>query len=583
MALHYHLTFGSQVIFTYGPLGFLAVGNALGMTTWYGDLALISLLNAILVRYLLSVAILQAARRTYGLLAGFLLAVVGVAIASAEFADLSILLIALVWAARTRLDLRTELIVCAVAGGAAAVELLEKVSLGATAVVMVAIYALSMNRGRRRALSAAAGGAGFVVVLALLWIALDQPLTALPGYIRVSYEITSGYSAAMSATQSGIGWALTAAFVLGAYGLWAVGHATRDMVTRRRVGVTLLWLLFWFSAFKEGFVRADSSHAAIFFGAMVGGLFAFRLRWGYRKLGLIGLAMAVCVSLASLGASFTQVVHPAGSVSAMVSDAHQLISPGDRSKLVRKTRSNVLKAEPLPRGSLALLRGHTVAIYPEEIAVVWAYRLNWQPLPVLQSYSAYTSWLDNKDAEFLASRRAPSRLIVQAGWQSIDYRFLSFDEPKTALQIFCRYKPLLRNEQYGIFARTSDRCSRPKPIETIRAAWGQTIHVPTPPGSRWLVIGKILGTQPSGLEALVGALFKPAERAITIRSTWLRLVPGTAGDGLPLLTSGGVDYPYPYSVTAEASTFVVTKGSGPQPSSHDALTYRFFAIRVGRQ
>jgi len=81
----------------------------------------------------------------------------------------------------------------------------------------------------------------------------------------------------------------------------------------------------------------------------------------------------------------------------------------------------------------------------------------------------------------------------------------------------------------------------------------------------------------------VGALFKPAERAITIRSTGCGWFPGTAGDGLPLLTSGGVDYPYPYSVTAEASTFVVTKEADRNHRRTTALTYRFFAIRVGRQ
>jgi len=89
----------------------------------------------------------------------------------------------------------------------------------------------------------------------------------------------------------------------------------------------------------------------------------------------------------------------------MVSDAHQLISPGDRSKLVRKTRSNVLKAEPLPRGSLALLRG-TQWHLSGEIAVVWAYRLNW-PVACAAELLGVHVWLDNKDAEFLASRRAP--------------------------------------------------------------------------------------------------------------------------------------------------------------------------------
>jgi hypothetical protein len=580
MALHFHLSFGSQVVFTYGPLGFLEVGNNLGMTTWYDGMALLALLNAVWMRFALSAAVFYAARRTYGLVAGFLLAIVGVSFASTQFADLVILLIALMWASRKQLEGRDELIFCALAGAGAAVELLEKVSLGATAAVMVAVYALSASRGRRRVPTLTAG-ASFIVVLVLIWIALGQSLGALPIYVWASYQISSGYSAAMSIAQAGYGWSFTAAFVLGVYGLWAVRHSARDALPLRRAGLVVIWILFWFSAFKEGFVRQDSAHVPVFFGAMVGGLFAFRFAAGQRKLGLAGLATAVCASLASMGLSFGDVVHPAGSVSTMVSDARQLIVPGDRSKLVAETRANVLNAEALPKGSLALLRGHTVALYPIELDVIWAYRLRWSPLPVLQSYSAYTPWLDHKDASFLASARAPSRLIVQSGSGSIDGRFLGFDEPATTLQIFCRYRPLLRTPKYGIFAHTGDRCSKPRAIKTLQASWGETVHVPTPPGRRSLVIAQIIGTQPAGFEKLAGVLFKPDQRGIIINGTAdLRLVSGTAADGLPLLTSDGVDYQWPYTVTPEARTIAVTRGSGPQSSTANALTYRFSVVTV---
>ena len=53
--------------------------------------------------------------------------------------------------------------------------------------------------------------------------------------------------------------------------------------------------------------------------------------------------------------------------------------------------------------ALALLRGHTVAVEPYENQLAWAYRLKWRPLPVLQSYTAYTTGLDQEDASFAAS------------------------------------------------------------------------------------------------------------------------------------------------------------------------------------
>ena len=584
MALHFHLAFGRDVVFTYGPLGFLTVANSSGMAAWYGSLAVVAVLYTIVLRYLLAVAVFNGARLTYGRLPGFLLAVVGVSIVATQFADLTLVLIALVWVMRRRLAPRDELIFVGIAASAAAIESLQKVSVGATAVVMVGVYVLTANGGRRRPVGTGVAAATFVVVLVLLWLAIGQPLGALPQYIRASYEVSSGYSAAMSSgSLPGYGWALTAALVLGGCGVWAALHATRDLERRRRVGVLLLWVLFWFSAFKEGFVREDTLHLPIFFGAMVGAIFAFPLRRGYRRFGIECLALVVCAWLVIAGAAFTDVVHPWSSPSALASDVRRVVDSADRARIVRHNRKQVLGGEPLlPKGSLALLRGRTVAVYPTELDVVWAYRLDWRPLPVLQSYQAYTSWLDRLDANWLESKKAPARLIIQAGFEDIDFRFLGFDQPFAAVQILCRYRPLLGDEHYLILARASDRCSAPHWIKTVRARWGQTVHVPTPPRHSF-VIGEVLGTQPAGLEKLVGVLYKPDSPGILLNGMSFRLIAGTAADGLPLVTSPGVDFPSPYGVTAQAQTLAVTDGSGQQSRAPDAITYKFFAISVARR
>jgi len=122
------------------------------------------------------------------------------------------------------------------------------------------------------------------------------------------------------------------------------------------------------------------------------------------------------------------------------------------------------------------------------------YRLNWQPLPVLQSYSAYTSWLDKQGRGI--PRFASSAFKADRAGGLAEHRLPlpQFPmKPKTALQIFCRYKPYCATSNTGsshvpvTAARDRNRSRR-----YVRPG-GQTIHVPTPPGSRWLVIGKILG------------------------------------------------------------------------------------------
>ena len=58
---------------------------------------------------------------------------------------------------------------------------------------------------------------------------------------------------------------------------------------------------------------------------------------------------------------------------------------------------------------MTALAGHTLAAETLEDGITFAYPgLRWDPEPVLQSYSAYTSYLDKLDASFLSSPGRPN-------------------------------------------------------------------------------------------------------------------------------------------------------------------------------
>ncbi len=59
MALHYRITFGNHLIFTYGPLGFLSVP-----TLWYSGTGIIAFLYVVLMRVALAAAVF-AGRETH--------------------------------------------------------------------------------------------------------------------------------------------------------------------------------------------------------------------------------------------------------------------------------------------------------------------------------------------------------------------------------------------------------------------------------------------------------------------------------------------------------------------------------------
>ena len=89
---------------------------------------------------------------------------------------------------------------------------------------------------------------------------------------------------------------------------------------------------------------------------------------------------------------------------------------------------------------LSLMRGKTVYVSPWEETVIWSHpHIRFDPLPVVQDYSAYTPTLDQLDARFLVSVQAPQYILRQPT-DALDGRNPIFEPPATQLAIECRYR-----------------------------------------------------------------------------------------------------------------------------------------------
>ena len=568
MAVHDGITFGTHAIFSYGPLGFLTY-----QFLWYGHLGAASFLYALLIRFAAALAVFLGARRTFGGPAAFVIAVI-VASIDDQLLEMVAFLIAVVWAMTAAISRRAALEVSIAAGAFSGFELLGKVSIGIALAAMTVVLVLSLPRRRRDYALAAAGA--LVVTLLVFWVLTGQALGALPNYIENSEQVVSGYAAAMSLGLPGLGWESAAALFGLAIGLWGAFHMTADGEPRERWGVALIWVTFWFFAFKEGFVRHDSGHAAYFFESLLGGFFAFRWRADHRLPALAAAAALLSITLAAQALPFSAAVDPTSNLRSAVDQIRDVVSTSRRQAIIAAGRVLIEASEPIDPTSLSLLSGHTVDIYPVEIALAWAYRLDWDPLPVLQSYTAYTTALDQVDADFLASRQAPQRIL----WQNvgdIDGRVLSFDQGQTSRTILCRYQELHVAPPFAVLGLGPDRCSSPVPLGTVHAGWGQTVPIPAPPTSHSFVFVRIGGSGVSGLESLRALLDKPAQRTVVLgRAIYARLVTGTASDGLPLRASPGMDYAPPFNIAPNITTIAVLKG-GQAPTTGGPLTFSFYA------
>ncbi|HTX45769.1 MAG TPA: hypothetical protein VMD48_05820 [Solirubrobacteraceae bacterium] len=573
MAVHNGLVFGERVVFTYGPLGFLSTGSL-----WHLHLAQASVAYTFLLRFGLALGVFANARRTFGALVAFLIALV-VASVDALLLEPVVLLIAAVWALTADLTERRAIAYSAAAGAFAGLELLNKVSVGVSLVALTAVFVLSL--GGRRWACVAAALAGWAGSLLIVWTVVGQPVGALPDYFLNSARITLGYGPAVGVEAPGLGWQYPAAFAGLALGVWAAWQSTAQLDRARRWGVVALWIVFWFFAFKEGFVRHDPEHDVSFFGPLLGGFLAFRWRGRSRLIALVGIAVLVVFALQAATSSLTQALDPTRDVSIAFDQVRDVLSGKRSAALVAAGRAQIESAEPITPEALSLLRAHTVDVWPSEIALAWAYGLDWDPLPVLQSYSAYTTALDELDAASLASSHAPQRILFVGGPDSdADNRVVSFDEGITSRGILCRYREIYASGDMAVLAHGANRCSQPVLFATVKAGWGQQVRIPSPPTSHSLVSVKIYGVGISGWESIESFFYKPAERFVRLDDGQdHRLVPGTATDGLPLRASPGVDYPAPFNIAADAQTIAVIK-AGTSSGGGRPITYAFYTETV---
>lgn len=430
---------GRDVVFPYGPLGYLLLGPP------DPTLAAWSLVYALGVHLatLLGITILLLRRdrvaASWGFAAAFLL------IAAAFFTnpehEPAIAVATLVMPA-----LAGGLIAPAVgvlAGALAAIAVLVKLSVGvpAAALVIAAAAILAVRgAGGPRATGSLAAGAAAVVALAvpLLFGGLSSFVT----WLRSAASLASGFASSMS--------------VPGPAGVEAIGAATlvalvlAAMVARRyRLGGGTLWVgllpAVWL-AYRHAFVRADG-HVFHFAYLSVSWLLLSLLvlpTRGARRLGGVVLALALAVA-----ATTTERVERPGGV-----EAGRLLSGRvglDRLASYLRWREHVEGAARLSRERLApldlespalarwRLEGSTFDVLPWDLLQLPANGLRWRPNPVLQLYQASTAPLDRRVARHFAAPDAPERILVH--FDPIDGRHLFWEAPETWRAVLAGYVP----------------------------------------------------------------------------------------------------------------------------------------------
>lgn len=421
--------FGRDLIFTYGPLGYmirpLDVGPSLGrglMLRLVVHVAIFGCLILLLVRG-------RRPRSLAFFLAGFLL----LAAFGLEF-DYQIL-VAAAFVLALAIELRITSLL-AVPSAVCAALILMRFGTGVSGLAMTVAGAISWWWRWRTTRGPMVLLGSYLIVIAWLGNRVFGSLAGTATFLRLSAEIARGYNDTMSSAGP-------VPAVLGGL-LVLVGATGLTLVLSRRLwpSSTVLQVLALpiLLGFKHSFVRQDWGHEPFLFGIALAGLvvaLAFASRWaelrvlGVAALGVVGVFVAtadqraVDARRAALGA----VVTGASGRSQLAALLHWNTT---RAGLAEASRRTLETQDSLPGSWRERIGGQSVMVVPSELALCAANRLACVPYPTLQMYSTYTRALDRWTADRLAAS-PPEWVIAEVG--AIDGRNMVWDCPETWLTL----------------------------------------------------------------------------------------------------------------------------------------------------
>ena len=595
------LSNGSEIAFTYVPLGYLGFPDPfLGWTS-----ALATAATALVLACLAAVLAVSLRRwLPLPLAIAVLLVVMRLSSTVGIVQLLETLVFGLAFLVlRSRRTLPIDLL--AVCGGlVGAITLLDKLNAGVASIVIVLVVAAVVGRPWWRTFLAAAGST--VGGILLLWVVTGQRLVDLPTAMRAAVELITGFGGAMSDARSGAALELPLAALALALGVGLVVIASAGWTKRARGGLILVWAVYAGSAVKEGFTRGDLLHNAVFFDAMLlasviliaAGTAPTRVpafarswaarfpRWARSAVTAGTLAILVSLVLAFSTVTVRYLVSPQASITKLVSNVGASVRPWSWDRLAAQSRQRILRSFAVDPSLLAELAGRSVHVDPIDSALAAALPgVRWAPEPVFQSYSAYTPWLDDLNATFLAGPGAPERIlrrnvrpyVVGAGRPTtVDDRLLAWEQPAATLEMVCRYRELAISGSWQVLARGADRCGAPSAVATVTAEPGQPVTVPAPQAGQVLIV-RVSPLQGGLVERAADFVLGSPKWFAEVDGTRYRLVPGTVGDGLLLALPDSVGWSPAFAFGPPIRTIAIL-GGDLSPSAR--LTFEFEAITI---
>ena len=505
------MQFGRDVVFTYGPLGFVMSKTFSGIQFW-------SLIAGQLVLAFISATVImrQGSRLTGNsrlIYFGFFL-LFGITYEDAlHMLVITILGFELLRYAGAPWRYLTALI-AAVLAIYAQVKFTD-LMLGTFVVTVACGYSFWLKRWREGGLLAVCYIGSFL----LIWLLCGQHLANLPGFFTGSWAISEGYQWAM-AFPSPDAPLWKALVVLVSLILYALAHLKLNPDKPRATANVLVLGAFIYLNWKHGFVRSDGHMIGFFFCAflpLVGypallddpDRFRRLHRWvflGLIVLSIWGIENALWgVARGSFGQLQSRVWNNIQSVIYW-----------------QETRQRYRDSLAVERSAADLFQTReqvgksSVDIMGVEQSVALLNKFNYHPRPVIQSYSTFMPLLARLNYDYYASAAAPD--FVLAKIQTIDGRLPSMDDSMAIVLLAYRYKFVRTEKVFQIWKKNDEPFDpakfTPKFIRTDTVPVGQAIALKQlSDHPLWLKVD----LKPSLLGSARSFLYKPPQVMLNIK------------------------------------------------------------------
>ncbi len=397
------------------------------------------------------------------------------------------------------------------------------------------IYFLVKHRNGKQTLF---DGISLLIFIVMFWLLMFGTLRGLFNYINGMLHLAQDNSAA-AAYYPQNNWLVLIIFMLTVVAIFVVNRSQKSLFFGSLIALSL------FASWKHAMAREDIFHTKglLIYLVICFALFIFFERKNYLTNLILSVVSLFLFSVNMKNAenyfAYKYELFSVNNFVEYVRDFEQL-----KEKSLRNSERKVAQNK-LPQAMLDSVSNATVDIYPWDYSIAAINKLNWQPRVVIQSYAAYTSWLDAQNAQHFASDNAPQYLIwenkkitrdVNGGdMNSIDMRYLLNDEPHTILQLIANYDYCFSDKKFSLYKKKKKPVlPETNPIGKAETTWNEWLPLPDFTGD---ILRAKLNFGKSTIQRVKSFLFKDEQFWLYMKLSdksihKYRIVPKNAADGL---------------------------------------------------